>query len=287
MAPSFSKTIAFIAGSGLAQALGDILEHSDYRENVPNEFGVVISYYIGYYKNIKIIMLPRHGDSQKIPARTPAELVRQRGYEANIWELHKQGVNEVYGLSAVGVLDHYTPLASTGSFIVPKSFIRGLAASQHSFSDRAVDAHPNMSQPFDETLREKLIQAIELADCSARKEGVYIYNGGDAFETPEEVNQLDLFTRKPSLAQFYERLVRKKRDRLVGMTSIPEAILLKQMKIPFAVLCSNVNYAEGLSKQTLVSHEQTLDVMGVAAPHLQKIVKNIIISQEYDNHERR
>ena len=48
------------------------------------------------------------------------------------------------------------------------------------------------------------------------------------------------------------------------------------MGIPFAALCSNVNYAEGLSAQTLVSHEQTLAVMRKAGEMIVSITENLI-----------
>jgi purine nucleoside phosphorylase len=48
------------------------------------------------------------------------------------------------------------------------------------------------------------------------------------------------------------------------------------MQIPFAAICSNVNYAQGLSKETPVSHEQTIKIMDTAAKKLTEIVTEII-----------
>jgi len=177
-------------------------------------------------------------------------------------------------------LDTYTPLADQGSFIIPDSYIRGFGASQHSFGNKALNVHTNMSKPFDIDLRRKSIEAIEKAGYEARKEGLYIYNTGDAFETPDEILALHNLTKKSCLPELFEKHIRKKRNRLVGMTTVPEAILLKQMNIPFVAIASNVNYAEGLSKKTLVSHEQTMNIMETAGKYLTTVVENIIMSYE-------
>ena len=51
------------------------------------------------------------------------------------------------------------------------------------------------------------------------------------------------------------------------MTTVPECILSNQLNIPYAVICSNVNYAEGLSLKK-VDHKGTLDVMKVASEEI-------------------
>lgn len=270
-----NRTIALIAGSGLVKGLEDVLEDFNSVENLKTEhFGTVSKLYWGTFNGKNVFILPRHGETADgKPLRSPAELVRTRGYEANIWHLISvEGVNEIYGFSAVGSLDHDLPLASEGVFAVPVSYGRGLAASQHSFGAHAKNVHANMSDPFNVALRKALVKATEGAGYETSRYtntpesggGLYIYNGGDAFETPHEIEAIDKFY---SDAPF---------PRLVGMTTVPEAQLCAQMGVPFAALCSNVNYAEGLSNETLVSHEQTLDVMGVVAPMIVKIAKQLL-----------
>ena len=124
-----------------------------------------------------------------------------------------------------------------------------------------------MSQPFDIKLMGKAVNAITTAGYKMMK-GIYIYNGGDTFETREEIKVLDKMTEDLG------------GGRVVGMTTVPEVMLLNQMKIPFAAILSNVNYAEGLSKETLVSHEQTMDVMETAGKYMLNIVNKIISSYE-------
>ncbi len=260
------KTIAFIAGSGLAQGLEGVLENVQYFKNSNNMFGIVLSYYVGEHKNTRVIILPRHGDSKETPQRSPAELVKEKGYEANIWQLFTLGVEEAYGLSAVGSLELDLPLASEGSFVLPNTYGRGFAASQHSFGSLAKTIHTPMGESFSPVLIDRTASIIQKLGYESHN-GIYIYNGGDTFESPAEIRALD-------------RLYGGEANRIVGMTTVPELLLLKQMDIPFAAICSNVNYAEGLSQKTMVSHEQTLSVMGRAEEHIKKIVKEIILSYD-------
>ncbi len=263
-------TIAFIAGSGLAQGLEGMLDSVEKQEDILNEFGKVLSYYTGENDDTKVIILPRHGDSKGTPARSPAELVAQNGYEANIWQLHKLGADAIIGFTAVGSLDTDLPLASEGHFGVPVSYIRGLASSQHSFGKRAKNVHTPMSDPFDVDLNNRVMRAMDTAGVEY-DEVVYIYNGGDAFETPHEIAVLDRITK----GGFGPHNQQK---RVVGMTTVPEVMLANQLNIPFSAVCSNVNYAEGLSNETPVSHGQTLDVMGKAEPYILNIAEEIVRS---------
>lgn len=257
------KIIGIIAGTGLVQSLDSSLKNIKKYTNTKNKYGVVLSYYIGEYKNLKIVIIPRHGDSLNQPSRSPFGLVKEQGYEANIWQLYKEKVDYIISFSAVGCLDKKIPLSNKKSFIVPNQYIRGLAASAHSFGKDAIIVHSNMSSPFNEDLRKVLIKAITSLKNKAYSNAVYIYNSGDIFETPAEIQVLDKLTK----GLFKERVV--------GMTTVPECILSNQLNIPYAVICSNVNYAEGLSSKK-VDHKGTLEVMRVASEEISKITKKIL-----------
>ena len=63
------------------------------------------------------------------------------------------------------------------------------------------------------------------------------------------------------------------------MTTVPETILCKQMKIPFATIAANVNYAEGLTQRRIVEHERTLNMIRETRPmilrHRHRIYPNV------------
>lgn len=256
------KTIAFIAGSGLAKGLDNVLEDVKKHKPKRNMWGKPSSYFSGKFKDLNVIILSRHGDGENF--RSPATLVAEKGYEANIWLLAQEiGVEAIYGLTAVGSLELEIPLANKNHFVLPRQYVRGLAASQHSFGNHAKILHPNMAKPFDRDLIKIIEGAMKESGSAFTKRGVYIYNGGDCFETPAEITVLDGFTK--SL-----------RNRVVGMTTVPEAILSKQLDVLFAAIASNVNYAEGLSSKILVSHEQTTNTIKKAFPFLLENVTRII-----------
>lgn len=264
-------TLALIAGSGLAKGLERLLPDLRCRGPATTPYGEVPIFFDGSYNGRRVIILPRHGeDVNGKPQRSPAELVRTRGYEANIWFLHQAGAREAYGFSAVGSLERDLPIADKGTFVVPDSYGRGFAATQHSFGTAASVVHTGMRRPFDEDARQALIAATERAgltvarsNADGQARGLYLYNGGDCFETPEEIQALS-------------RLYSGPWPRVVGMTTVPEAQLCKQVGLPFAALCSNVNYAEGLVRDDLISHEMTLDVMKTASAMIARIGAELI-----------
>jgi 5'-methylthioinosine phosphorylase len=290
------KTIAFIAGSGLAQGLENILYDVKEHAHVKNKWGEASYHLTGGHGDNTIIVMARHGDNAHPPERMPPELASQRGYEANVWRLAELGAEAVYGHTAVGSIDLDIPLADEGVFIVPHDYIRGLAMTQHSFGTDGVQTwFPNMSKPFDLELRSRAIKAIRRSGYTALDGGIYICNGGAQFETPAEIRLLDRmtapeqgwiattlspFVEKSALARHIYTRAKGRNNRIVGMTTIPEVALLAQMGIPFAAICSNVNYAEGLSERTQVSHEQTLHVMDTAARYLAKVAENIVRSYD-------
>lgn len=256
-----ANTIAFIGGSGLSKGLETALSDIKEYPNEENKYGRVSPFVTGSYGSLNVAVLSRHGDGELF--RSPSDLVRTRGFEANTWKLHELGVEEVYAFSAVGSVSPRPPLVSTGSFVVPHSYARGIAASQHSFGNDAKVIFTNMGTPFSDGTRQRAGQAIEDGGYKARMRGIYVYNGGDCFETPEEIRAVRM-------------LYGGRTNILVGMTAVPEAILCRQMGIGYAVICSNVNYAQGISEKTKVSHEQTLSEMNKSERFIVRIVENIL-----------
>ena len=260
----FEKTIAFIAGSGLAQGLEEVLENVKKVVGATNEDGEVLTYYVGNYKDLGVIILPRHGDSiNDSPTITPNQLLNEGGYKANIRQLYNLGVEDIYALSAVGAIDNISK-AGTGTFIVPDDYIP--YGSVPSYGSKSNQVHNRMNEPFNHTLRGKIFDAIDeeggnYLDCK----GTYLFVEGDAFESKAQIRTMKKATKGES-------------NRVVGMTTIPELLLSHQLGMNFAAICSNVNRAEGLDKSTIVAHETTMDEMEKAKPYLINIVTNIIKS---------
>jgi 5'-methylthioadenosine phosphorylase len=257
MTPEYTRTIALIGGTGLAAGLHHLpLTEPRLHANVTVKFGAnsgcVLEYVEGYCDGLRVIVLPRHGPTLERPDRSPAALIQDRGHEAHIWLLHELGVSSVLAFSTVGALDRDVPLASSLCFVVPDDYARGPGATVHSFGRLSKVIHPTMGHPFSHTLREQAITAIQAAGATALPRGLYICSGADQFESAAEIRSL-------------KRLYEGESHRLVGMTAGPELVLCRQMEIPYAVICANSNYAQGLVDDTPVTHDRVLAEMKPAA----------------------
>jgi 5'-methylthioinosine phosphorylase len=262
-----SRTIAIIAGTGLAASLTRDLEAKQVFSEVNVDFGdrkgSVLHYTLGKYRDLNVIVLPRHGPTVAIPDRSPAELVRLAGHEAHIWQLHRLGVKRVYAFNSVGALDRSVPLASDNGFLIPDEYGRGFSAVSHSFGALALEVHPSMAVPFDPEMRELLQAATERAGAYALMEGTYIHSAGDAFESAAEV-------------EAYRVLYQHAKNKVVGMTSGAEVVLCKQMQMSFALICASCNWAQGLEPAQSVTHEHVLNGMRPATDTLQAIALKLV-----------
>jgi 5'-methylthioinosine phosphorylase len=268
MPPPFTKTIAIIGGTGIVHGLprlplADVVVHRNVAVTWGANSGRVLHYVEGYAGTVRVIVLPRHGPTPERPDRSPAMLVKEQGHEAHVWLLHELEVSEVYAFSTVGALDRDVPLATELCFVVPREYGRGLGASLHSFGECAKTIHPSMQEPFSPELRERACAAIQAAGATPFSHGTYIYNGPDQFETAAEVRAtMRLYEGEP--------------HRVVGMTAGPELVLCRQMEIPYAVICSNSNYAQGVVTDTPVTHELVLETMKGATDKLVEIATHIV-----------
>ncbi len=258
--------IAFLLGSGLSTAFDHLLLNIQYHKETHNSYGRVLPYKTGTYHDVEVVLLPRHGEKDGKPIRSPAELIQEKGYEANVLRLYEEGVDLVYGFSAVGALDLDIPIADQHAFVVPRRAFRGFAASRHSFGTTSKNVHSNLNSIFDLELQRKVGSAIRETGCLALENGLYIYNGGDCFESSDEIAVLDELTQS------------RRPYRIVGMTTVPEGMLLSQMGIPFAAICSNVNYANGLVPSAVVDHKETKRVMAIAKKDIVQIVEHLLDS---------
>jgi 5'-methylthioinosine phosphorylase len=268
MTQAAPRTIALIGGTGLAAGLRQLpLTNLQVYRNVQVEIGSQVARTLEYLEgtcgDLRVILLPRHGPTLERPDRSPAGLVQELGHEAHIWLLYQLGVSAVYAFSTVGALDLDVPLASSLTFVVPDRYARGIGATVHSFGPLAREIHPSLSPPFCEKLRDQAIAAIRTTGATALTRGLYIYDGPDQFETDVEIRAL-------------QRLYAGEPYRMVGMTAGPELALCRQMGLPYVVICSNSNYAQGVRDETAVTHAGVLAEMKPASEKLLEIAAELI-----------
>ncbi len=262
------QRIGIITGNGLPKSLDELFEKQRDTTNTSNQMGRILGYKIATRKDTEFFLMRRHGaeDERGNPKFSPAMMVKENMYEALVWELHKNKVDVVYAFSRAGALDPL-PLVSNGAAIVPDMYSRGFATASHSFGTDAKTTHTTMKIPFDEKLRQRLIAAGTAAGVSVTDNGLYIQNGGDSFEAPAENEALKVI-----------HVARK--DKVVGMTVVPEVILCTQMQIPYAVMNFVVNPAESDDPEVEVSHKVTNEEMARGDEFVTKIYEQLIKSYD-------
>lgn len=260
-------TVAIIVGTGLWKDLSSLpLNNKTTHLNTPVNLGdqvVPILYHeIGFFENLRVVILPRHGNVIDRPQRAPAELILSSAHEAHIWFLSQLGVDAVYAFNTVGALDDKLPLSNTNTFLVPDQMAYGFGAPVHSFKSRAKHPHPEMNQVMSASLRNRLREAIRASGGHAIDRGTYIYSNPDHLETQAEGKAL-------------KRLFADANAPVVGSTAGAECTLCKEMHIPYAMLCSMANYVQGTSDH-LVNHEEIRNIMDIAGKTLVRVVNHLL-----------
>jgi xanthosine phosphorylase len=123
--------------------------------------------------------------------------------------------------------------------------------------DRIGPRFPDMTEVYDPELRQ-LIEASGKALNLELARGVYLATPGPSFETPAEI-----------------RAFRALGANLVGMSTVPEAILARHAGMKVLGLSIVTNRAAGLAGQPL-SHAETLAVAGKAAGDLERLLAHSI-----------
>ena len=225
--------LAIIGGTGLTSLDGlNITE----KKMVTTPFGEPSSeLLIGEFQDKPVIFLPRHGQQHSIP---PHKI----NYRANIWALHSLGVSKVLAVAAVGgIRQDMAP----GVLAVPDQIIDYTYGREHSFfsDDFSSDKHIDFTFPYDETLRQQIIQAAKAANVPIVKDGTYGAVQGPRLETAAEIKRMA-----------------QDGCSLVGMTGMPEASLARELNVDYATIALSANWAAGLSDSviTMTEIEQTV-----------------------------
>ena len=170
----------------------------------------------------RMLFLARHAADHSIPPH-------RVNYRANLQALAEQGAEAVLAVNAVGgITQGFAP----GTLAVADQLIDYTWGRAHTFSDgngQGVE-HAEFGQPYDERQRELLLSAASTAGLAVAPGGCVGVTQGPRLETEAEIRRLE-------------------RDgcEMVGMTSMPEAALARELALPCASLCVVANWAAGKS----------------------------------------
>lgn len=220
--------LAVIGGTGFETFSEFEIER---RESASTPFGMASCELVyGTLANARIVFLSRHGnDHQVLPHRI--------NYRANLYALMQAGATEVIALGAVGGI---AGTCARGNIVIPHQILDYTYGREHTFhtgiavpglDHDAMSAHVDFTVPYDSALRDRLEQAARKAGVQVVTQGVYGATQGPRLETAAEI----------------DRMERDGVD-IVGMTAMPEAILARELSLPYATLAMVVNAAAGRAK---------------------------------------
>lgn len=220
------NTLAIIGGTGLTEFPElEIIESHSLNTGLGQPSSDIVE---ATLEGQRILFLARHGHPHKVP---PHKI----NYRANLLALQQLGAEEIIAINAVGGI-HERSVA--GHINVAHQIIDYTWGRESTFFDgefKPLD-HIDFSHPYDESLRQRLIGVLQ---------GMKLKHGFSPFGTYAA-------TQGPRLESAAE-IIRLERDGcdIVGMTGMPEAVLARELNIPYASLCLTVNPAAGKSDQLI------------------------------------
>ena len=124
------------------------------------------------------------------------------------------------------------------------------------------DRFVSLSDAYDRHLRVRLRRAAAQAGVPALREGVYMWFSGPSFETPAEVKMARLLGAD-----------------LVGMSTVPEAILARRLGLKVAAISLITNFATGVGSGN-PSHAETKDVAVSGSIGLKRLLRAFLRARD-------
>lgn len=241
--------LAVIGGSGLYRFPG-LANAQRHAVSTPygDASGEVV---IGDFAGARVAFLARHGESHSLPPH-------RVNYRANLWALHQIGARSVVGVNAVGGIR-----ADMGPrvIVVPDQLIDYTHGRTTSFCDvdGAEVKHIDFSEPYTQSLRQRLLGAGRKAGIAMIDGGCYGATQGPRLETRAEI-------------------ARMKRDGcdLVGMTGMPEAALARELALDYACLALVANFAAGCGDEAEISIEEIFAHLAAATAQVPTLLEAML-----------
>jgi len=241
--------VGIIGGTGLEALLGDAEQI-----HVGTPYGLPPPVSVGEINGVSVVFLPRHG----VHHSTPPHMVN---YRANIYALHRIGVQQIVATNAVGAINfEFKP----GNLVVPHDFIDFTKVRSSTFYDASPVTHVDLSQPYCPTIRWTLINSAK--KCSRLWEkAVLACTEGPRFETPAEI-----------------RVFRQLGCDIVGMSGAPEAVLARELEMCYATICFITNMAAGMQER--LTADEVTRVAKKVVPDLEKILRETVKNLPRERH---
>jgi len=222
---------AIIGGTGVYDP--DLLD--DTREIAVDTVYGQVKVLTGFYQGIEVAFIPRHGSDHGVPPH----LIN---YRANIMALNQVGVKNIIATTAVGSLNfEFKP----GMFALADQFLDFTKNRQHTFYEGGVRGvvHCDMTVPYCPELRQALMIAGQEMGLKITNGGIYVCTEGPRFETAAEIKMFKMLG-----------------GHLIGMTSVPEVCLARELGMCYANISIITNFAAGISA-SILTHSEVVEMM--------------------------
>jgi 5'-methylthioadenosine phosphorylase len=211
--------IAVIGGSGFYA----FLEPSE-ELVVPTPYGAPSApVTVGLIGDRPVAFLPRHGRDHELPPH-------RVNYRANLWALHRLGVQRVIGPCAVGSLEREM---APGDFVILDQLVDRTSGRPDTYVDGPVVSHVSFADPYCPELRRVVAAAARSSPSTAgltlHQRGTVVVIQGPRFSTRAESNWF-----------------RAAGWQVVNMTQYPEVYLARELGMCYCGLALVTDYDTGL-----------------------------------------
>ncbi|MEM3565788.1 MAG: S-methyl-5'-thioadenosine phosphorylase [Candidatus Bathyarchaeia archaeon] len=230
--------IAIIGGTGFEKLLANFE-----KVIVRTPYGVPPPLFMGEIGGKEVVFLPRHGLEHSAPPH-------KVNYKANIYALHKVGVERIIAVNAVGAINKSL---KPGDIVVPHDFVDFTKTRPTTFYDKAPVTHIDVSQPYCPEIRKVLIETAEKLGLAVCAKAILVCTEGPRFETPAEIE-----------------MFRRLGFDVVGMTGLPEAVLARELEICYACVCFVSNMAAGMQER--LTPKEVFDISRKVQPKIEQLL---------------
>jgi len=201
---------------------------------------------LGTYQGEEMAFIPRHGANHSVPPH----LIN---FRANIKALRQVGVEVIMATTAVGSLNFdFKP----GTFVLADQFLDFTKTRVSTFFEGGQEGvvHCDMTVPYCPEVRKAIKQAGDQMGLKVNDGGTYVCTEGPRFETAAEIS-----------------MFKQLGGHVIGMTSVPEVCLARELGMCYANISIITNFAAGIAPGIL-THAEVVERMAASIADVRRLI---------------
>ncbi|MFN3995200.1 MAG: S-methyl-5'-thioadenosine phosphorylase [bacterium] len=213
-------------------------------------------------QNKTVAFLPRHGKDHRYP---PSKIP----YRANIWAFKRLGVKYIISPCAAGSLQ---PYIKPGHIVILDQIFDRTYKRENTFYEGPITTHLSFDNPYNEYLRSLFIQKASQLGIPCHDKGTVVVIEGPRFSTKAE-------------SRFYSQMG----FHVINMTQMPEAILARELEIPFCGVALITDYDVGLEghpEVEPVSHKTAIENFIKNQEKLKELIIEVVKDIDLERKEK-